>query len=230
MLARESSTQASPGMAAIGTTAAVLPLKGTGDAKHRLSGVATQPQRGRLSLAMLADMLDCLAQCEGVARRYVVTDDPQAQQLLREDFPEVWLLAGDYSLNGAAAAAAAALVEAGFQRMLFLHGDLPLITPAEVADILEAAPARGALLLGDKTGEGTNGLVLSPPNVMPAAFGPGSLARHLQICQRLELPARLMSGGNAAMDIDEEEDLRMLAGQAGRLRSAAVARSILAAQ
>lgn len=210
-------------------TAAVLPVKDTRNAKLRLSGIASPAQRGSLCLAMLADMLRCLGHCAAIAQTYVVTGDAQVRRLLAEEFPAAELLWGEYTLNGAAEAAAKALADAGYGRMLFLHGDLPMVTPADVETALSAAPAYGALLLGDWTGEGTNGLVLSPPQVLPPAFGIGSLARHQENAKALGIPVRMAAEGNFARDIDTTEDLALLARQR-HLQSAEVARDILSSR
>lgn len=211
-------------------TAAVIPIKNTRHCKNRLSGTATAAQRQRLSLDMLRDMLVCLGSCAELDALYVVTDDQGVKTLIAAEYPDVLLIEGTFSLNEAANAAAARLRGDGFDRMLFLHGDLPLITPEDIRQVAQLAAGGNTVLLADKKGTGTNGLSVPLEADLQPCFGPGSLARHMDQCRQKNLPVRLMMEGTTSLDIDLIEDLHMLAGQSRALRSVLTARGILTAQ
>jgi len=105
---------------------------------------------------------------------------------------------------------------AGATAVLVVPIDLLAIGAAPVAEILERAAsavvaARSAgrglvVLVPDIRGDGTNLLLLSPPNVIAFAFGPGSRSRHVAaagtagaVC--VEAP------GPLSLDVDTPDDL-----------------------
>src|SRR5258705_13830690 len=60
---------------------AVVPVKDTAAAKHRLASAVPPALRQELMLAMLEDVLAALAEAPGLAGRLLVTTDPAAQCL-----------------------------------------------------------------------------------------------------------------------------------------------------
>src|SRR6202040_1555341 len=123
---------------------AVVPVKDTSAAKQRLAAAVPPALRQELMLAMLEDVLAALAEAPNLAGRLLVTTDPAAQRLAaRYGFD--WLTdgAGD-GHTGAAAAPPRHLPKTGAGGMLTVPGDIPLVSAAEIAQLLGAhrpAPA-----------------------------------------------------------------------------------------
>jgi 2-phospho-L-lactate/phosphoenolpyruvate guanylyltransferase len=206
------------------STWAIVPVKSLADAKQRLAGVLPLPARRRLMLAMLEDVLATLRQVEALQAVLVVTPDPVVREIavshgarvLRED-----------RITGHSAAVIAGFAEAratGAIQALTLPADAPLVTADEIHALLTSSspglPEEGrgegaggaplVTLVPSRDGDGTNGLLVAPPDAFTPAFGPGSFARHLAqaaergiACRRLNLPG-------LALDIDEPRDLREL--------------------
>ena len=63
----------------------------------------------------------------------------------------------------------------------------------------------------DRHGEGTNALVLAPPQAIEPSFGPGSLERHLQAARSAELSHRVFELPSLMHDVDNGKDLADLA-------------------
>lgn len=61
------------------------------------------------------------------------------------------------------------------------------------------SPSRG--------GEGTNALLLTPPNVCPTFYGLGSFRRHLEEASKRKVSSRRFRSQRIALDIDTAEDL-----------------------
>ncbi len=80
-------------------------------------------------------------------------------------------------------------------------------------------PGREVVIVPDRHGTGTNALLLTPPDAIEPAFGPGSFARHRELAGTAgvaELPS-------LTLDIDTPEDLAtLLAGSAGAPRTRAL--------
>ena len=69
----------------------------------------------------------------------------------------------------------------GFDRVLLVPGDTPLLDPGEVAGLLRRGidEDMAAVVVPDRHGEGTNALLLCPPDAIEPSFGPGSCERHM---------------------------------------------------
>ncbi|MGH2912303.1 MAG: hypothetical protein ACRDJ3_07480, partial [Solirubrobacteraceae bacterium] len=94
-------------------------------------------------------------------------------------------------------------------RALCVPGDCPTLDPAELTALLEEE-IEGVVIVPDRHGSGTNGLLLTPPDAISPSFGPDSRKRHERLAhnagagQRIERPASLL------LDIDTGEDLAAL--------------------
>ena len=96
--------------------------------------------------------------------------------------------------------------------MLCVPGDCPALDPGEVAALLEAPPtdATEVVIVPDRHGTGTNGLLLTPPDAIPPSFGPDSCERHLQLAREAEVAVRVERLPSLLLDIDTGADLDVL--------------------
>ena len=193
--------------------AAVIPVKHLSQAKSRLSPALSPEGRRQVCLEVLLHMLDVLTRCPLLDQVRVATPDVELPRLLARRFPQVRVVWETGDLNQAARRSAEELEAGGFGTMLFLPGDLPLLTEEDVAAALRVGREAPLLLLPDRHGRGTNGLVLTPPACLPAfCFGPDSLARHREAARRLGLSWCELTRPGFAWDLDTPEDLAGLPG------------------
>jgi 2-phospho-L-lactate guanylyltransferase len=103
----------------------------------------------------------------------------------------------------------------GISTLLTLPGDVPLLTPADVAAII--APPQSpvpVVLVPNRDDLGTNAIVLTPPDCLPLRFGYDSFQRHLRLAAERHLAVEVRRLPRVAVDIDEPEDLALFAAQA----------------
>lgn len=205
---------------------AILPVKRFDAAKQRLAGELAPARRAALAQAMAADVLDALQAIPALDDVIVVSGEPAVLELAAA--AGVRTLGDDDSGHSrAAAAGAAAAAAAGADRALLVPGDCPALDPDEITALLAAAPAAPAVVvIPDRHGTGTNGLLLAGPGVIAPAFGPGSHARHLRLAQDAGAAAVSRPIPSLAFDVDTADDLAALAaaladrpGRAPRTRS-----------
>jgi 2-phospho-L-lactate guanylyltransferase len=96
----------------------------------------------------------------------------------------------------------------GFERVLLVPGDTPLLDPAEVESLL--AIPRAVSIVPDRHGTGTNALVLSPPDAIAPSFGPGSLKRHMAGAEAAGVPSAVEKIPTLMLDVDTGDDLSAL--------------------
>jgi 2-phospho-L-lactate guanylyltransferase len=198
---------------------AVVPVKDFVYAKQRLAGVLSPSERRALSQAMVEDTLERLQGMDGLAGTLLVSDDPAAELLAFRYGASVLSEAGaSQGLNAAVMLAAGRLAQDGASHMLVLHGDLPLVTAADLAALSAGLPEVGrpcVRLAADRRGRGTNGLLCSLPAPIAFAYGTDSLRSHRDACSRAGVPCEVIPSSGFALDIDTPADLQLLAARVG---------------
>jgi 2-phospho-L-lactate guanylyltransferase len=194
-------------------TIAILPIKSFGAAKQRLAGLLGGGARQALVQAMFQDALAALRHVEELDAIAVVTANPVAERAARGE--GVLLLRDELEAghNEAAQIGIDHALEAGYERVLLVPGDTPLLDPGEVGQMLRDAAADriGAVIVPDRHGTGTNALLLAPPAAIAPSFGPGSCARHQELATEAGASWRVDALPSLAMDVDTPEDLDELA-------------------
>lgn len=193
------------------TTLAVLPVKSFAGAKSRLSERLQPPERRALAEAMFSDVLTALRRTTTLDGVIVVTGDFTAQRIAGSHGVDV---VEDRHEQGQSPAAAVGLDRAhkrGAQRVLLVPGDCPALDHGELEALLaRELPARGAIIVADRHGTGTNGLLIQPPDALPPAFGEGSFGRHEQLAAEAGLPLENVVAPSLALDVDSPSDLDAL--------------------
>ena len=192
-------------------TLAIVPVKQLDSAKQRLAALLGAGAREALAQAMFTDVLAALRRVELLQRVAVVTGDATVAAAAQGDGVTVL---DDPAPAGQSAAAAIGIRHAiarGYERVLLVPGDTPLLDPQEVDALLAAAtPVPSVTIVADRHGEGTNGLAIVPPGAFEPSFGPGSLERHLAAADAAALACRVHSCASLAHDVDTPEDLAEL--------------------
>jgi 2-phospho-L-lactate/phosphoenolpyruvate guanylyltransferase len=196
----------------------LVPVKNLVDAKQRLSSILNPEERLALAQAMCEDVLHALACWPSRPAVAVVTNDSFARELAARFNFEV--VADDNSGETHAIEMATAICrERGAESTLVVPADIPLIESSELQKIADSAPSRGALLVPDAAGRGTNAAWRSPGDLFPLRFGNDSFLPHLAAAKAAGLPCVVLKLPGIARDVDRPEDLRELARASGERRS-----------
>jgi 2-phospho-L-lactate guanylyltransferase len=194
------------------TTIAVLPIKRFDAAKQRLVHDLSDGTRRALTEAMITDVLIALRRARGIDDVLVVSGEHAAVALAAGyDAAAVIDDPDDAGHSAAAMRGVQAALERGATRVLLVPGDCPGLDPVEL-DALLARPDRGpeVIVVPDRHGDGTNALLLTPPDVMRPAFGPGSRARHEHLAREAGAAVEAVAVASLGLDIDTLDDLEAL--------------------
>ncbi|HJU18609.1 MAG TPA: 2-phospho-L-lactate guanylyltransferase [Stellaceae bacterium] len=191
---------------------AVVPVKELGRAKERLSPLLTPALRQELMLAMLEDVFAALAATPQLAGLVVVTIDPQAAGLAGRYGARLLETGARDGHTGAVAAAARLLEAEGRAGLLTLPGDVPLVTSAEIADLIAAhRPAPAFTIAPSHDERGSNAVICSPPLAVPLRFGMDSFFPHLRAAEACGIRPTVRRLPGLALDIDTPQDLAAFA-------------------
>ncbi len=183
----------------------VIGLKRLATAKQRLMPALSPSQRRELMLRMLGSVV-------GQARRadlgevVLATSEPSAPEIAAS-LGVTALSDGDLPWNEGLRHALdeVRITAAG---VLYLAGDLPLLTARDLRNFAASAPARGVAIARARDG-GTNALLVRPPRLMAPMFGhPQSSAAHSAHAATQGVPYRIVDIDGLALDVDTIEDAR----------------------
>ncbi|HEY8538188.1 MAG TPA: 2-phospho-L-lactate guanylyltransferase [Steroidobacteraceae bacterium] len=187
----------------------LIPVRPFEEGKQRLSSLLSPAARHALNACFFSHTIDVARsvvephECIVVSRSTEVLDLARRAGMyaLREQPPG--------GLNPALEQAAAKAREA--DAVLSLSCDLPLLEPDDLrALIARAAP--GKVVLGvDRTGEGTNALLMSPPGAIAYCYGQSSHDAHRTSALERGLAFETILRPNLANDVDTPADLEALA-------------------
>lgn len=203
-------------------TAAILPVKSFDAAKQRLGSLLGSGSRHALAQAMFQDVLATLRKVEGIEQIVVVASEPTVEFAADEQV----VLLEDEAQDGQSPAALIGIhwaVASGFERVLLVPGDTPLLAADELDALLAAAEAdeTAVVIVPDRHGTGTNGLLLRPPSAIAPSFGPDSLQRHVAAAQAAGVTSRVERVPSLVFDVDTSDDLEVLAAGIEKRRAVA---------
>ena len=220
-------------------TAAILPVKRFSAAKQRLGATVGEKARAELARAMVADVLAALARSASLQLLIVVTDEPSVALAARGQGALVLADTADAGQSAAVEIGVRHALAEGIARVLCVPGDCPALDPRELERLLRpssgsskgrsrAASRAEVVILPDRHGTGTNGLLLTPPDAIRPSFGPGSAARHRALARAAGASWRFERLPSLLLDIDTGEDLAALRERlAGTGSSAMQTRAVL---
>jgi 2-phospho-L-lactate/phosphoenolpyruvate guanylyltransferase len=191
--------------------ALLIPIKDPTNAKSRLSDLLSADERRRLAWAMFEDVSRAVTNARNPDRVVMVTSYPPAIERARVLGWDVLIEESQISESASVDWASRILSEQGFETVMRLPADLPLVRGEDIDALLAvdlAAP--GALLVPSRDGMGTNAIIRTPPTLFPSRFGPNSLELHKSESARVGVECAIVNNLRVALDIDELADLHEL--------------------
>ncbi len=192
------------------TTAAVIPIKQLKNAKQRLAGLLNPEERMLLFRAMVEDVLTAVEACLSIDRLIVVTDDEEVAELAMGYGAEVMPEPNQPGLIEAVTEAGEKLAGENVNTMVFLPGDIPLVTADELEVVLEGfgrSEDREFLIVPATDLGGSNCVAVSPPDCMKFAFGVDSFRKHVAIAKELGIEPAVAKLPGIGLDVDTPEDM-----------------------
>jgi 2-phospho-L-lactate guanylyltransferase len=168
-------------MAAQPAIDALVPFKGFDQAKERLAALLSPAEREALARLLLAEALRALAGTPSIRRTFLVSSDAGAAAIAGEHGAEALPEPEDVrGLNPALEAARAAILSGAEPpaALLVLHADIAGLDAAAIERFAEGAGAGPLVRLCPARDEGTNALLLRPPDAIPFRYGPRSALAH----------------------------------------------------
>jgi 2-phospho-L-lactate/phosphoenolpyruvate guanylyltransferase len=203
---------------------AIVPVRGLSDGKGRLGEALDAEEREALVLGLLDRTLTVLGDLPACQVVHVVSRDPLIRRLasargakaISDSHESV-----SEGLNDALRLGRAAALAGGATAVLCLPADLPVLSVPALERLIDAADAALtagagqpiAVVAPSDARDGTNALLLSPPQVIEPAFGPASLEAHLRAAASADATVQLVTDSELGFDLDTPDDLERLDGE-----------------
>jgi 2-phospho-L-lactate guanylyltransferase len=193
---------------------ALVPFKALNQAKSRLAGALLPAGRRALARWMGARVVEALRESGVVDRIGLVGADPVLAGRWCEDPRVVTVRATGVSLNRDLETSRRWALRQGADALLVALGDLPLLTGSSVREMvaLAGAPSHAQMVViaPDRRNDGTNLLLMVPPDLLAFAYGRHSLAHHLNAARRAGVEPAIYRAEETGFDVDTPADLAQL--------------------
>lgn len=189
------------------SVAVFIPMKPLAAAKSRLAPHVSDAERVAIACHLTRRVVAAAAQCPAIAETWVVGGDGAVEALAQQAGAK-WRDDGGAGLNAALDAAFGRWFAQKGDAALFLPADLPLVTPADVADVVAASGRLRSLVLVPAASDGgTNALLMPRALAFPFALGERSFKRHLAGATRLAYQAVPYFSQALGLDVDTIDDM-----------------------
>ncbi len=190
---------------------AIVPVKPLRRGKSRLAGTLTEDERTALNQTLLERTIKVLSTLKELDQVLVVSRDPQALTIARNQGAKTVQEDGQPHLNTALKRATVMAQVHSIQGVLVLPADLPLLTPNDVQVLIDKAIKPPVVVIApDRHGKGTNALLMVPAGQIEYDFGEGSFQRHCERAKKSGARLEIVELHSLGLDLDLPEDLEMI--------------------
>jgi 2-phospho-L-lactate guanylyltransferase len=154
--------------------------------------------------------LEVLTTTRQISGVLVVSRDTKALAMAREYGVNTVQESGTPELNVALLRTSEHVRRLGAEGVLVVPSDLPLYTSADIEQVLHLGRYHMTVVIApDRTDNGTNALLVTPPGLIPYSFGPGSFRRHVELAEQAGASVKVLRSERLGLDLDTPADLEL---------------------
>ena len=190
---------------------AIVPVKPLRRGKSRLAGALSDEERVELNQSLLQHTLKTLKGLKEIEQVLVVSRDPEALTIARQEGARTVRENGQPLLNTALTRATVVAQVYATRGVLILPADLPLISEEDVLTLIERAVNPPVIVIApDRHRKGTNALLISPAGLIDYDFGENSFEKHCELAKKAEARLEIVDLPTLGLDLDLPEDLELI--------------------
>ena len=190
---------------------AIVPVKPLRRGKSRLTEILSEEERYQLNHHLFIHTIEVLKKVEAISEILVVSRDSDVLTESRGLEVRTVTENGTPELNNALRRASLFSMALSTEGVLIVPADLPLLTADNVRGFINArAPAPTAVISPDRRREGTNMLLIDPPDLITFSFGQASFNRHCGLVEEKGANLVVYENVRIALDLDIPEDYEIL--------------------
>lgn len=190
---------------------AIIPVKPLRRGKSRLAKVISAEERANLNQYLLKHTIQVLSTIKEIENILVISRDTEALALARDLGARTVQEYGSPGLNTALSRAVEIAKTYGTCGILVVPADLPRLDAEDIKKILihkEKPPV--VVIAPDRKREGTNALLVCPPDLIEFKYGIGSFEKHSQAARDAGVRLEICDLPSLELDLDDPEDLALI--------------------
>ena len=190
-------------------TAAIIPVKTFSNAKTRLQLPPDKVEA--LCKIMLEEILQVLSVSPKIDRIIIVTKEEKAIEIGKKFDTIVIIDEKEESVNQAVALADKYLLENNFTASMVFPQDIPYIKTQDIDFMLNyQMHPNFAIIVPSRKFDGTNALARMPIDLMKTHYDDDSYRKHMTTAKEHTLNVAMVFVKRIMLDIDDQEDLKIL--------------------
>jgi 2-phospho-L-lactate guanylyltransferase len=190
---------------------AIVPVKPLRRGKSRLAKVISAEERADLNQSLLEHTIQVLSTIDEIENILVISRDTEALALARDLGARTVQEYGSPGLNTALSRAVAIARSYETCGILIIPADLPRLDADDLRRILVHRKQPPVVVIApDRKKEGTNALLVCPPDLIDFSYGPGSFEKHCQAATEKDIRLEICDLASLELDLDEPEDLALI--------------------
>jgi len=190
---------------------AIVPVKPLRRGKSRLAKVISAEERADLNQYLLEHTIQVLSTIDEIKNILVISRDTEALALARDLGARTVQEYGSPGLNTALTRAVEIAKSYGTCGILIIPADLPRLDADDLRRILVHRKQPPVVVIApDRKKEGTNALLVCPPDLIEFNYGPKSFDKHCQAAREREIRLEICDLASLELDLDEPEDLALI--------------------
>ncbi len=195
---------------------AIVPVKPFVRAKSRLAAVLPAVRRQALAEGLFRHSIETLINTPAIARVTVLSRGSRALAIAHDYGIHTIQETGAPNLNASLQRAAEIVRLEGWDGLLVLPADLPLVIPEDIEQIVyQGRYLMSVVVVPDRHEDDTNALLVRPAGLIPFSFGADSFHRHQILAEKAGATVLTYRSDRIALDIDTPEDLTEYRRQVG---------------
>jgi 2-phospho-L-lactate guanylyltransferase len=190
---------------------AIVPVKPLRRGKSRLAKVISAEERADLNQYLLEHTIQVLSTIDEIKHILVISRDTEALALARDLGARTVQEYGNPGLNTALRRAVEIAKTYETCGILIIPADLPQLNAEDIKKILIHRKEPPVIAIApDRKKEGTNALMVCPPDLIPFQYGPDSFAKHCRAAEKENIRLEICDLPSLELDLDEPEDLALI--------------------
>jgi len=190
---------------------AIVPVKPLRRGKSRLSTILSEEERNQLNHHLFTHTIEVLKEVDEISDILVVSRDSRVLTHAREMGVRTVTENGTPELNNALLRASLFSMAFSTEGVLIVPADLPKLTPEDVVHFLaERTKPPMIVITPDRRQQGTNMLLIDPPDLLTFSFGEESYTQHCNLAKSRGAQVNVHENENIALDLDVPEDYDLL--------------------
>lgn len=190
---------------------AIVPVKPLRRGKSRLAKVISAEERADLNQSLLEHTIQVLSTIDEIENILVISRDTEALALARNLGARTVQENGNPGLNTALTRAVEIARSYETCGILVVPADIPGLNAEDIKSILEHRKQPPVVVIApDRKKEGTNALLVCPPDLIGFRYGTGSFENHCQAARDSGARLVICDLPSLELDLDEPEDLALI--------------------